>query len=120
MALDFAALMLTGVQAAQGVGATASVTITRPAPAPNPLTGVASGSAITQTIDAVPAGARTLTRGADAWARASVKLFAASAGMTFAPKVGDTAQFAGSTLRVTVADEFAPAGVVVGYFLGCG
>ncbi len=121
MSLDLAAITQNALGAATKAGVTASCTITRPAPAPDPLTGVQSGSATTQTVRAVPTDARRLSRASDAtWAQARVSLFIASSDVTFTPQVGDTATFNGLTMRVTVVDTYAPAGTPIAFLLGLG
>lgn len=119
MALDLVAITKRAVATAEGVGVTGAVTITRPAPAPNPLTGVASGSTLAQTVDAVAGSARKYGRQGDSrWAQASQALFIAAGACTFPPAIGHLCQFGGVTMRVVVVDEYNPAGATIGYFVG--
>ncbi|MBY0490623.1 MAG: hypothetical protein K2R93_12345 [Gemmatimonadaceae bacterium] len=119
MALDLVALTTRAVRTATGVGVTGPVTITRPAPAPNPLTGVASGSSVSQTADAVAGSPRKFGRRGDSrWAQASQGLFIAAGALTFAPAIGHVCQFGGSTFRVVAVDDYNPTGATLGYFVG--
>lgn len=121
MAIDLVALTSRAIATAAESGVAARATITRPAPAPDPITGVQSGSAVSQTVDVVQAEARRFGRRGDTtWAQASTALLVAAGSLTFTPQVGDTVTFAGTTLRVTVRDDYAPAGQVIAYFLGLG
>ncbi len=120
MAINFGAITANALRTASTVGVAGIATITRPLPAPDPLTGAQSGAPVSQTVDVVQQDATQLARRNAAWSTASVALFAAAAPLTFAPRAGDTATFGGRTVRVTVVEEFAPTGAVIGYFIGGG
>lgn len=120
MSIDFAALVAVGVEVAGGVGATSSAVITRPKTPPNPLTGVQTGTDITQTVDVLQVDARKMRRKGDAWATASVVLFVASNACRFEPKVGDKVYWSRKNMRMTARDDYSPTGSTIGYFLGCG
>lgn len=121
MALDLAAITQNAVNAAAKVGVTASCTITRPAPPPDPLTGVQSGSAVTQTVRAIPTDAARIARSlGGAWSQVSAAIFVAMNDVTFTPAVGDAGSFAGATMRITVTHTYAPGGTPIAYLLGMG
>jgi len=121
MALNLAKLTQTGMAAATKAGVTASITITRPVPPPDPLTGVQSGAAVSQTVDAVQAQGRKSAKAGDAaWSSVRTALFVAARDTTFTPLRGDLVAFAGKASRIEAIDEYAPSGTVIGWFLGIG
>lgn len=122
MGIDLAKLTQVAVAAASKAGVTATATITRPAPPPNPVSGVASGSAVLQTVPVVQAKARRTTQSREdgAWSTAHTALFLASRDATFTPQRGDLVAFAGRAGRLVVVDEYAPTGYVIGWTLGIG
>lgn len=121
MALDLASFYATGLRTAATLGVTAPCTITRPVPPPNPTTGIASRTpAVSQTVDGLMQDTLRLRRTSDAWATAAVAVLVEAAMLSFAPKVGDTVQVGGRTLRCVALDELAPAGAVLAYVVGCG
>lgn len=121
MPVDFARAMATGMSAARRAGATFNVVIERPAPAPDRLTGVASGSATTQTVQALQARpSRRQIAANDTWQRARHVVIVEAAGLTFVPKANDTLTMLGTPVRINVVEEYAPAGVVIGYMLAAG
>lgn len=121
MGIDVVALTATGIAAAKRAGLTARITVTRPAPPPNPVTGVASGAAMSQTLDAIQAKPRRSAKAKDGgWTTAQTVLYVAAAGLTFSPTTGDLVTFAGRTLRLAATDEDAAAGTVTGWFLHLG
>lgn len=121
MALDLAKLTQSGVAAATAAGVSARITITRPAPPPNPTTGVATGTAVPQSVPAIPAQGILSAKARDAaWSEVRTALFVATADTTFAPQRADLVAFAGQTLRVLALEAYAPTGVVIGWYLGVG
>ena len=121
MQINFGALVATGITAAAKVGATGIATLTRPAPPPDALTGIAAGSALSQSLTVVQSapGKRRVHAGS-AWTEARDVLFIAATGLTFAPAVGHTCVFGGITGRVTAVFVYAPAGVPIAYDLAVG
>jgi hypothetical protein len=120
MALDFAKLTKTAVQATKKAGATATATITRN-PVPNSMTGTVTGSPIPQTVDVIQADAYRHRKASDAaWTSANTALFVSALSVLFTPLRGDTVTFAGKTGRIVALDEYSPAGPVIGWFLGVG
>lgn len=120
MPINLGALTATAIRTASSVGVAGSATITRPLPAPDPITGTQGGAAVPQTVDVVQQDATQLARRNAAWSTASVALFCAAAPLAFAPRPGDTVTFGGRTVRVTLVEEFAPTGAVIGYYIGGG
>lgn len=121
MALDLAKLTQTGVKAATKAGVAVSVTITRPVPPPDPLTGVQSGTTVTQTVPVVQANSRKSAKANDAaWTSVRTALFLAAADATFTPQRADLVAFGGRTSRIEALEEYAPTGVPIGWFLGLG
>jgi hypothetical protein len=119
--VDLGALVVKAIATAKRTGVAGEVTLTRPAPAPNPLTGVASGSSSTQTVDATQASPRRSVLVSDsAWTTARVVLLVPAASLTFTPLTGDLATFGGATGRVTATDSIAPAGTPVAWFIAVG
>ena len=119
MALGLAKITQTAVQAATQAGVTAPITITRPAPPPNALTGVQTGSTTAQTLNAVQAQSRKYAKKNDAaWTAVTTVLFVAAADLAFTPQRADLVAYAGRTARLEMLEEYAPNGVVLGYFVG--
>lgn len=121
MAVNLGALVAKALEIAKTSGVAGVVTLTRPAPAPNPLTGVSSGSATTQTVTATQSSPRRSVMVTDsAWTTASVVLLVPAASLTFTPATGDLAAFGGATGRVTATSALAPSGTVVAWFVAVG
>lgn len=121
MTVDLSRVVGNAVSIAQHVGVTATATITRPAPPPNPLTGVQSGSPVTQTVSALQAESRRYVRKDDAvWTQARVVLFVAAIHAQWTPKRGDQCTWAGLTSVISGIEEYAPSGSAIGWFLAIG
>lgn len=119
--IDLASILGTAVGAAQNLGVAGTATITRPAPPPNPLTGVQSGSPVTQTVPVLQAESRRYVRKDDAaWTQARVVLFVAAIHAAWTPKRGDQCTWAGLTSAISGIEEYAPSGSAIGWFLAVG
>lgn len=121
MPLDLRALVGNAVPVATSAGAASTITIARPV-VPNPLTGATSGSPVTQTVPHVmPTSARKIGKANDAaWSTARVVLFVAAAHVSWPPKRGDHCTWGGVTAPIAALEEFAPAGVAIGWYVAVG
>lgn len=119
---NLAALTQTAMKAAQKAGLTGPLTITRPAGTTiNPTTGVASGSALTQTVTrAVGMKPGVLRARGGAWTEAACGVFVAASDLTWTPALYDQGTWAGRTHLITAIGIVNPTGVAIAYEFALG
>ena len=119
--INFSRIIANATGVAGQVGVASTATIARH-PLPNALTGVVSGSPVTQTVaNVLQAKERRYVRKGDAaWTQARVILFVAAENVSWAPKRGDVCTWGGVSAPIAEVEEYAPAGTAIGWHLAVG